>query len=63
VSGIDAEVIVPRRCPVEFFRKVPDLIEAGKPVAEIAVELGITAQTVYNRRNQDRIALVRSVKH
>lgn len=32
-----------------------DLIEAGRPVAEIAAQLGITAQTVYNWRNQDRI--------
>jgi transposase-like protein len=46
---------VPRRYPVEFRRKVLDLIEAGKPVAEIAEQLGITGQTVYNWRNQDRI--------
>jgi len=46
---------VPRRYPVEFRRKVLDLIEGGKPVAEIAVQLGITAQTVYNWRNQDQI--------
>ena len=39
---------MPRRYPVEFRRKVLDLIEAGKPVAEIAVKLGITSQTVYN---------------
>lgn len=29
-----------------------DLIEAGKPVAEIALQLGITAQTIYTWRNQ-----------
>ena len=46
---------MPRRYPVEFRRKVLDLIEAGKPVAEIAVQLGKTAQTVYNWRNQDQI--------
>jgi transposase len=46
---------VPRRYPVEFRRKVLDLIEAGKPVTEIAAQLGITAQTVYNWRNQDQI--------
>ena len=46
---------MPRRYPVEFRRKVLDLIEAGKPVAEIATQLGITAQTVYNWRNQDLI--------
>lgn len=46
---------MPRRYPVEFRRKVLDLIEAGKPVAEIAAQLGITSQTVYNWRNQDQI--------
>ena len=46
---------MPRRYPVEFRRKVLDLLEAGKPVAEIAAQLGITAQTVYNWRNQDQI--------
>ena len=46
---------MPRRYPVEFRRKVLDLIEAGRPVTEIAVQLGITAQTVYNWRNQDQI--------
>jgi transposase-like protein len=46
---------VPRRYPVEFRRKVLDLIEAGRPVAEIAAQLGITAQTVYNWRNQDLV--------
>ncbi len=46
---------MPRRYPVEFRRKVLDLIEDGRPVAEIAVQLGITAQTVYNWRNQDQI--------
>lgn len=46
---------MPRRYPVEFRRKVLDLIEAGRPVAEIAAQLGITGQTVYNWRNQDQI--------
>lgn len=46
---------MPRRYPVEFRRKVLDLVEAGKPVAEIADELGVTAQTVYNWRNQDMV--------
>ena len=46
---------MPRRYPVEFRRKVFDLVEAGKPAAEIAEQLGITAQTVYNWRNQDQI--------
>jgi len=46
---------VPRRYPVEFRRKVLDLIEAGRPVVEIAVQLGVSDQTIYNWRKQDRI--------
>ena len=46
---------MPRRYPVEFRRKVLDLIEAGRPVVEVAEQLGITAQTIYNWRNQDQI--------
>ena len=46
---------MPRRYPAEFRRKVLDLIEAGRPVAEIADQLGVTAQTIYNWRNQDQI--------
>lgn len=46
---------MPRRYPVEFRPKVLDLIEAGRPVSEIASQLGVTAQTVYNWRNQDQI--------
>ena len=46
---------MPRRYPVEFRRKVLDLVEAGKPVAEIADQLGVTTQTVYNWRNQDLV--------
>ena len=39
--------------PVEFRRRVLDLIEAGRPVAEIAH--GISDQTIYNWRRQDRV--------
>src|SRR4029453_6218247 len=51
----DEEVIVPRRYPVGFRRKVLDLIEAGRPVAEIAAQLDVSDQTIYNWRNQDQI--------
>lgn len=34
---------MPRRYPVEFRQKVLDLIEAGRPVAEVADQLGVTA--------------------
>lgn len=46
---------MPRRYPVEFRRKVLDLIEARRPVAEIAAQLGVSDQTIYNWRKQDRI--------
>ena len=44
---------MPRSYPVEFRRKVLDLVEAGSPVAEIAERLGVTGQTSYKWRNQD----------
>jgi transposase-like protein len=34
---------------------VLDLIEAGKPIAEVAASLGVSDQTIYNWRTQDRI--------
>ena len=40
------EVIVPRRYPAEFRRKVLDLVAAGRPVAEIAEQLGVSGQTI-----------------
>ncbi len=46
---------MPRSYPAEFRRKVLDLVETGKPVAEIAEQLGVTGQTIYNWRNQDLI--------
>ena len=46
---------MPRKYPNEFRRKVLDLVDAGKPVAEIAEQLGVTGQTIYNWRNQDLV--------
>ena len=39
----------------EFRRRVLDLVEAGRKVAEVAEDLGISGQTVYTWRRQDRI--------
>ena len=39
---------MPRSYPAEFRCKVPDLVEAGRPVAEIADQLGVAGQTIYN---------------
>jgi transposase-like protein len=44
-----------RGYPAEFRRRVLDLVEAGRRVAEVAEDLGITEQTIYNWRRQDRI--------
>ena len=46
---------MPRRYPVEFRRKVLDLIETGRPVVEIAAQLGVSDQTIYNWCKQDHI--------
>ena len=44
-----------RGYPPEFRRRVLDLIAAGRKVGEVASDLGISGQTVYNWRRQDRI--------
>ena len=44
-----------RGYPPEFKRRVLDLIAAGRKVADIARDLGVSGQTIYNWRRQDRI--------
>ena len=44
-----------RGYPPEFRRKVLDLAEAGRPVVDVARDLGISAQSIYTWRRQDRI--------
>jgi transposase len=44
-----------RGYPPEFRRRVLDLVEAGRPVADVARDLGISAQSIYSWRRQDRI--------
>ncbi len=39
---------MPWRYPNEFRRKVLDLVEAGRPVVEIAAQLGVSDQAIYN---------------
>ncbi|WP_066367799.1 transposase [Herbidospora mongoliensis] len=44
---------MPRRgYPSEFRRKVLDLVEAGRPVRDVARDLGISEQTIYVWRKQ-----------
>jgi transposase len=44
-----------RGYPAEFRRKVLDLVESGRAVAEAATVLGISEQTIYLWRRQERI--------
>jgi transposase-like protein len=55
VALSDGAAIMPKRYPPEFRRRVLDLLEAGKKVAEVSRVLGISNQTVYNWRRQERI--------
>jgi transposase-like protein len=44
-----------RGYPPEFRRKVLDLLESGRKVADVARDLGISEQTIYTWRRQDRV--------
>ncbi len=44
-----------RGYPAEFRRKVPHLVESGRPVADAAKALGITDRTSCSWRRQDHI--------
>lgn len=44
-----------RGYPPEFRRKVLDLLDAGRSVVEVARDLGISTQSIYTWRRQDRI--------
>jgi transposase len=46
---------VPKRYPEAFRRKVLDLVDAGRPVAQVAADLGISDQTMYGWRRQELI--------
>jgi transposase len=44
-----------RGYPPEFRRRVLDLVQAGRPIAEVAQVLGVSDQSIYTWRRQDRI--------
>lgn len=44
-----------RGYPPEFRRRALDLIEAGRKVVDVARDLGVSEQTLYTWRRQDRI--------
>ena len=43
------------RYPPEFRQRVLDLIASGRKVADVARDLGVSGQTIYNWRKQDLI--------
>ena len=44
-----------RGYPPEFRRRVLDLVATGRKVTDVARDLEISSQTIYNWRRQDRI--------
>jgi transposase len=44
-----------RGYPPEFRRKIVDLVESGRSVADVARDLGISEQSIYVWRRQDRV--------
>jgi transposase-like protein len=46
---------MPKRYPPEFRRRVLDLVTSGRRVAQIATDLDISDQTIYNWRRQQLI--------
>jgi transposase-like protein len=46
---------MPYRYSPEFRRKVLDLLAAGRSVASVAADLGVSGQTIYNWRRQEWI--------
>jgi transposase len=54
-TSVEGAVLVPKRYPEEFRRKVLDLVASGHPIAQIATDLGISDQTIYGWRKQELI--------
>jgi transposase-like protein len=46
---------MPKRYPPEFRRRVLELVKAGRPVSEVAADLGVSTQAIYNWRRQEQI--------
>ena len=44
-----------RGYPPEFRRRVVELVEGGRKVAEVAADLGVSEQSIYTWRRQARI--------
>lgn len=49
---------MPKTYPPEFRRRVLGLLRSGRAVTEVAAELGVSSQSIYNWRRQERIDAV-----
>jgi transposase len=41
--------------PAEFRRRVLELVASGRKISDVATDLGISEQTIYSWRRQDRV--------
>jgi len=46
---------MPKRYSEMFRRKVLDLVTTGRPIAQLAADLGVSDRTIYAWRQQDQI--------
>lgn len=46
---------MPKKYPPEFRRRVLGLLKAGRSVAEVAADLGVSSQAIYNWRRREEI--------
>ncbi len=46
---------MPKRYPPEFRRRALELVKAGRSVAEVAADLGVSSQAIYSWRRQEQI--------
>lgn len=46
---------MPKRYPPEFRHRVLELVKAGRSVSEVASDLGVSSQAIYNWRRQAEI--------
>jgi transposase-like protein len=49
---------MPKGYAAEFRRRALDLVRSGRPVAQVAAELGISAQAIYTGASRIRLIVV-----
>ncbi len=46
---------MPKRYPPEFRHRALELVKAGRSVSEVAADLGVSSQAIYNWRRQAEV--------